>query len=817
MGQSSSKANKGNKKRKDRQILRVPSNSGSFGRGYRFISDEGVLTVPPTNGMVINKFYSMPRVRTRSRSRSPGRSRASDESARGIMVFSASEKGTPVNVGVIRKNRPSVMHTFDGTSTDVYVRQSSNHHSETHTQSSGPIMNRHTTNQKVVAVSTNQKSSVSISKKQGVPNGTERRSRERQRFPPSTSTEPQLERPRSPVKHSNNKTAMTINQAPIIVTSQKLVTTPLKISNPPGKVTRSKGVGVRRNSIPESRASGPTFLPQKPALVPPVTRKKDIITNAAMFEETDRHALQCPEASCSSLRSLATYLTCKAPDDLHRVRAIYRWITHNIGYDINSILSGTYKNMPCDTQTILLTRKAVCHGFANIFTGLCREVDIVARAVPGFSKDFFYDPDRPLLTFDDVNHTWNIVFVHGEWRQIDCTYGSGYIDDDNRFCPMFNDFYFLMDPQKFVWSHYPYIRGGLEASYQYQLLNPPLNIHLFNKKVSPTLAALQWGLELLTHKDCVIHVDKSVKIEFRVNRAMLVNVLCKFKNTDTGEACDRYVVPRRKKDGSFSITVYPPARATYKLQVFGESSGGEYRSCPLISYSIKCMSFIAGMKPFPENNGLWGVKAVAENYGFVNDVYKDDFFVTDNGILEFSLGMANNATTLLKMEHAVQDNPDLNNFVTSEYSYSGMRVRARFPWVGYYKISLFAKPPGTDGNTVDLIAVYLVQCKTALKDCQPFPTSFPFTQACMATLVEPQNGVIPAGQTVNFLVDSVKMARILVDGRGSSPVSPGVFQGQIQPKPAGVFVSLYGNMDGSMDYDELFRFSVIETREGIAV
>lgn len=458
--------------------------------------------------------------------------------------------------------------------------------------------------------------------------------------------------------------------------------------------------------------------------------------------------------------------------------------------------------------------------FVHAMSARCiyyREVDIVARVVPGFSKDYFYDPDTPFQSFDDVNHTWNIVFVHGEWRQVDCTWGSGYIDDENQFCPIFNDFYFLMDPQKFVWSHYPYLRGGLDVSFQYQLLNPPLNLNLFNKKVSPTLAALQWGLELLTHKDCVIHVDRTVKIEFRVNRLMLLNVVCKFKNSDTGEECDRYVVPRRKKDGSFGITVYPPARATYRLQVYGEAHGEEYRYCALISYSIKCMSFIPGMKPFPENNGLWGVKAVAENYGFVSDVYKDDFFVTDSGILEFSVGMVQNATTLLKMEHAVQNIPDLNDFVTSEYSYSGMRVRARFPKVGYYKISLFAKPPGTDGNSVDLIAVYLVQCKTAAEDCQPFPTSFPFTQACMATLVEPQSGFLPAGQTVNFLVDSVKMKRILVDGRGASPVSPSVFQGQIQPKPAGAVVSLYGNLDGSMNYDELYRFTVVETREGVVV
>ncbi len=62
------------------------------------------------------------------------------------------------------------------------------------------------------------------------------------------------------------------------------------------------------------------------------------------YKEIDMHALNAPESKMESIESLASYLIEPAKNDREKARAIYRWVTENIDYDVQGLLKGSYGN-----------------------------------------------------------------------------------------------------------------------------------------------------------------------------------------------------------------------------------------------------------------------------------------------------------------------------------------------------------------------------------------------------------------------------------------------------------------------------------------
>jgi hypothetical protein len=118
---------------------------------------------------------------------------------------------------------------------------------------------------------------------------------------------------------------------------------------------------------------------------------------------------------------LAHQLCDGLPSQKDKANAIYNWITHNIKYDVKAVkkhkLVTEHK-----AEKALKNRRAVCEGYAMLFTEMCREAGLKAVTVEGYAKDWIFDNGDKLYI---PRHMWSAVMIDGLWWQADPTWGAG--------------------------------------------------------------------------------------------------------------------------------------------------------------------------------------------------------------------------------------------------------------------------------------------------------------------------------------------------------------------------------------------------------
>ncbi len=189
------------------------------------------------------------------------------------------------------------------------------------------------------------------------------------------------------------------------------------------------------------------------------------------YQAIDAHARAVPSSYERNLESLVAYLVRPARSDRERARAMFTWITHHIRYDIQAYLSRTPAPV-IPPETLLKQRLGVCQDYANLFMEMARLAGLACFVVEGWSKGYDYRVGLPLN--GPPNHAWNAVKLEGQWYLVDCTWGAGYIDEQQKFVTRPNDFYFLPDPEQLIITHFP-------RNARWQLLDPPITRRTFEQ------------------------------------------------------------------------------------------------------------------------------------------------------------------------------------------------------------------------------------------------------------------------------------------------------------------------------------------------
>ena len=169
--------------------------------------------------------------------------------------------------------------------------------------------------------------------------------------------------------------------------------------------------------------------------------------------------------SVAKADSLAKQLASLGKTDLEKVRAIFRWITEHIDYNVmpfgqrKNITRQFYKE-PEDssvalpplneriTAKVLNTGVAFCEGYSRLFKTICDHAGIKAEVIYGYART---NNNRRFA----VNHTWNSVYIDSTWYLLDVTWASGVVSYGNEYIRQYNDFYFLTPPAEFIRDHYP--------------------------------------------------------------------------------------------------------------------------------------------------------------------------------------------------------------------------------------------------------------------------------------------------------------------------------------------------------------------------
>lgn len=103
---------------------------------------------------------------------------------------------------------------------------------------------------------------------------------------------------------------------------------------------------------------------------------------------------------------------------------------------------------------MLGSRKAICQGYADLFTDLATHMKLDAFTVTGQARDW-------LTTSNNVmdkahGHAWNAYRVVGTWHLADATWGAGGLSfGSEEFEQKFKPFWFDVSPAKAIFYHLP--------------------------------------------------------------------------------------------------------------------------------------------------------------------------------------------------------------------------------------------------------------------------------------------------------------------------------------------------------------------------
>ena len=155
--------------------------------------------------------------------------------------------------------------------------------------------------------------------------------------------------------------------------------------------------------------------------------------------------------------SYSNQLCSELKTDREKVFAIYSYVTNKMAYDSVQINDDyVYQD---DALVVMRRGIAVCEGFANAFTALCRAQGIPATVQYGIGMSTYEQMvSRDIEDDETPDHAWAAVYLDGNWQFLDPTYdivhyyeGYGIHTSDYKDSLYYS--YYLMPLEAFCFEH----------------------------------------------------------------------------------------------------------------------------------------------------------------------------------------------------------------------------------------------------------------------------------------------------------------------------------------------------------------------------
>jgi len=323
----------------------------------------------------------------------------------------------------------------------------------------------------------------------------------------------------------------------------------------------------------------------------------DVINNP--YATIDNHVRLCPKSIKEDADALVEYFEEVTETDIEKARAIYVWLTDNIGYDVYSINNDKYGDN--SAAGVLRSKKSVCAGFAALYEYLGLKMGLDIRQVSGFSKGVGYEPGMSFIGTDS-DHAWNMIKIDGEWRVFDATWGEGHgkLDNNGKLHSIkeFDDNWFNISPEEAIFTHYPEDKSLL-------LLESNISLEDFGRLPNIYIGAFR--SKLLKAEDVLGDYITKVQTKYPViyTPHALVNVVQapKTKTLTKGQAYvfdiyapkalniylydddgPRRVFKRNLDKTSFAIQYVPKIEGQLRISIEWQNSYGNLR---FLEYEVK--------------------------------------------------------------------------------------------------------------------------------------------------------------------------------------------------------------------------------------
>ncbi|MBT5876191.1 MAG: hypothetical protein HOH43_22375 [Candidatus Latescibacteria bacterium] len=306
------------------------------------------------------------------------------------------------------------------------------------------------------------------------------------------------------------------------------------------------------------------------------------------YADLDRHAVEAPELVTSSLERLTAYLIRPARTDDERIRAIYRWVTHNIAYDAGRLAGGVIFNVRA--PEVLKHRQALCGGYASLIEAMASAAGIETEVVIGHSRGYDYAGQFP--EGQEILHAWNAVKINGQWMLLDATWGSGYLDESGVFVRAFREHYFLTPPEQFLYDHWP-------RESTWQIVDFPISRKEYNRRVRLAPAFFDYGLQVGSHARSIVQVDKITEITiFSPGGVDLASQLLK-----NGQPKDETFTFDQRDDQYYKIHIKLNRAGEHTLRVFARYIQDDVEQFDWVAeYTIVSKSSTFGATGFPQRS-----------------------------------------------------------------------------------------------------------------------------------------------------------------------------------------------------------------------
>ena len=215
------------------------------------------------------------------------------------------------------------------------------------------------------------------------------------------------------------------------------------------------------------------------------------------------------------LPELVAFLVEDADDDFHAVKRLHDWVTDNIVYDTERVVSGTVTADSVGLTNVLKSGLSVCAGYANVFRAMVELAGFEVETVSGHARGYGFDAFGP----EDVttaNHAWNAVRIDGEYYLVDTTWDAGSSSIGTRvFTPRYSTKYLFLAPEAFLFTHFP-------TDPNWQLLDVPVSPESFVGLPQLKGQFFETGLQLKTPLARVNPVGSTTRVRVAVPEGKLL-------------------------------------------------------------------------------------------------------------------------------------------------------------------------------------------------------------------------------------------------------------------------------------------------------
>lgn len=292
---------------------------------------------------------------------------------------------------------------------------------------------------------------------------------------------------------------------------------------------------------------------------------------------------------------------------------------------------------------------------------------------------------------------------------------------------------------------------------------------------------------------------------------------------EVGDVLEDYTVQFQRKDGSrnlenfffackqdnrtLKIVIRPPEQVDYILNVYAQRSldaGG--KSDLLVTYILKCVEVYKDLRQFPTNFRIYGSVYNYSKFGYCSDITKCCEYTCNSGEMILPFATKRSVKCMTKLEH-VEEKMDLTNYCLVTAKEKGISIKMRFPFVGYYKFTLFGKE--SDGGSFRPVATFLVDCYQASFIHSGYPVAFDAAIDLKCTLHKPLWKDLPANSSITIVMWSPVLTKASVMYEElTRDKDNDVFEGTVTTPQAGQPFTIYGQKTESSPLVGLFHFTI---------